>query len=107
MWTSLLGFGWIKGKDLKDIIGLPWLVEVKEILWARQYTKYAGMGRMIMRKRAIITSSAHDGYCRRTSFDCGKMGKEFRTLRFPEKGRVGGEPGQRTNESLGSQRIRG
>lgn len=52
-----------------------------------------------MRKINTITSSAHDGYSRCTSLDCGKMGKGFRKLKPPEeerlwKGRVGGEPGR-------------
>lgn len=77
----------------------------------RQYTKYVGMGRMAMRDRTISRRCAHGGYCRSISFDCGEMGKGFRTLKLPEekrlwKGRVGGIPGQRTNESFGEQRMR-
>lgn len=61
-WTSLTGVGWIKGKDLEDIIGLPWLVGLKGILWVRQYAKYVWMGKITVRKRAIVARSPNDGY---------------------------------------------
>ena len=69
-----MGVSWtLMGRDLEDITGLSQRVEVTGIPWVRQYTKYVGMGRMTMSKRAIIANSPHDGYRRTTSFDCGEM----------------------------------
>lgn len=92
---------------MEAVIGLSLLLGLKGILCMRQYTKYAGMGRMTMAKRVIIKSSAHGGYGRSTSFDCGEMGKRFRISKSPReeekmwRGRVGGELKQKTHESSG------
>lgn len=92
LWTSLMGDSWtLRGRHLEDILDLCQLVTLKGIPWVRQYTKYVGMGRMPMITRAIIASSPHDGYCRSTSFDCGEMGKRFRTSEFPEEEGYGRE----------------
>lgn len=105
--VSFFGASLLRLRDLEDVRGSPKLLDLKGMPWTKLYTKYMRMGRVTMRKTNINSSSAHDGYGRGTCLDCGEMGKGFRKLKPPEderlwKGRVGGEPGQRT-ESSGSR----